>query len=263
MYLQHFQLHRQPFSEHTAVNDLWIDNRMEEGLARLRHLMEHGVLGLVTGPSGVGKSALLKRFLHSINGQQYHTVYCHLTRLSAFGLLKQIVDQLGPEPQFAKEQLFQQMLRYPQSVERTLLLILDEAQLLLSEALTDLRLLISSALDQTSSLKSLLCGQDVFRVTLKRAQHLDLLNRVSVRFQIRALTKEQTARYIDFQISQAGGDLQLFTDPAKELIHDFTGGIPRHINNLPTACLLQAAAENLARVDEQIFRQAITEFQAT
>ena len=35
MYQEHFQLKRQPFSEHAAVNSLWIDQRMKEALARL------------------------------------------------------------------------------------------------------------------------------------------------------------------------------------------------------------------------------------
>ena len=30
MYLEHFQLKTQPFSEHTAVGALWQDRRMEE-----------------------------------------------------------------------------------------------------------------------------------------------------------------------------------------------------------------------------------------
>ena len=64
MYLEHLQLKSQPFAEHAAVAALWQDQRMDEGLARLEYLLQCGQLGLITGPSGVGKSALLKRFLH-------------------------------------------------------------------------------------------------------------------------------------------------------------------------------------------------------
>jgi general secretion pathway protein A len=44
------------------------------------------------------------------------------------------------------------------------------------------------------------------------------------------------------------------------LIHDFTGGIARQINNLATACLLQATARNVMRVDETLFQQTTAEF---
>ena len=62
MYLEHFQLHHQPFSEHAAVAALWQDTRMDEGLARLEYLVEHGTLGLITGASGRIGAAVMRRF---------------------------------------------------------------------------------------------------------------------------------------------------------------------------------------------------------
>ena len=56
MYLEHFKLHSQPFSEHAAVTALWQDPRMDEAQARLDYLIDCGELGLVTGSSGVGRS---------------------------------------------------------------------------------------------------------------------------------------------------------------------------------------------------------------
>ena len=220
-----------------------------------------GELGLVTGPSGVGKSALIKRFLQRLTPQQCEIVYCHLTHLPASGLLKLIAAQLGEPLRCGKGRVYEQILERARRSEGTLLLIFDEAHLLASEALTDLRLLISSAIDVGPPLKILLVGQDSLRGTLKRAQHADLLNRVSVRYQLRPLSKEQTSQYVDFHISQAGGDVKLFGEEVKDLLHDFTGGLPRAINNLAIACLLQATAANAARIDEQVFRQAAGEFQ--
>lgn len=48
------------------------------------------------------------------------------------------------------------------------------------------------------------------------------------------------------------GRYKLFEDSTKGMIHDYTGGIPRQINNLATACLLLASAENAPRVTEAI-----------
>lgn len=260
MYLEHFHLNSQPFCEHAPITSLWKDHRAEEGLARLNYLIEHGLLGLLTGPSGVGKSALLKRFLNGLS-QPCETVYCHLTHLSSSGLLKRIVIQLGEQPRFGKERLYEQILQRAERAEGALLLVFDEAHLLTADALTDLRLLVSSALEVGPPLKILLAGQDALRATLRRAQLADLLNRVSVRIQLRPLSKDQTIRYIDFQLSQAGGDAQIIDDSVKAAIHDFTGGIPRAINNLATACLIQATGEKLARIDDNVFQQAASEFQ--
>jgi len=261
MYLDHFHLRHQPFCEHASVNALWQDSRMEEGLARLDYLLTHGALGLVTGPSGVGKSALLKRFLHGLSQQQGHAVYCHLTHLPSAGILKVILTQLGEIPRRGKERIFEQILEHAQRVEGTLLLVLDEAHLLDGDALTALRLLISSALDVGPPLKILLVGQEPLRVVLRRSRHADLFHRVSVRYSLRPLTKEQTARYVDFQMMQAGGDAKVFDDSVKSALHDFAGGVPRQINNLATACLLQASARNVARIDDALFQQVASEFQ--
>ena len=261
MYLEHFQLYRQPFSEHAVVAALWQDTRMDEGLARLEYLVEHGTLGLVTGASGVGKSALLKRFLHTLPPQQCEAIYCHLTHLPSSGMLKLVVSQLGEMPRLGKDRIYKQILERATRTEGTLLLVFDEAHLLDGDALTDLRLLISSALDIAPPLKMLLVGQDPLRAVLRRSRHVDLLNRVSVRYQLRPLTKEQTTRYIDFQMTQAGGDAKVFDDSVKAAVHDFTGGVPRQINNLATACLLQATARKVARIDEEVFQHASSEFQ--
>jgi general secretion pathway protein A len=164
-------------------------------------------------------------------------------------------------PRRGKERLFQQILEKARQLEGTLVLILDEAHLMDGDALTDIRLLISSALDDAPPLKVVLAGQEPLRQTLRQSLHADLLNRISVRFHLAPLSKEQTASYIDFQLLQAGGSEKLFDPAAKNLIHDYSGGIPRQINNLATACLLQAAAQNATRISEAMLQQTLSEFQ--
>jgi len=261
MFLTHFKLSAQPFAEHVAADDLWQDDRMRQGLARLRYLAEQATVGLITGASGVGKSALLKRFMHDLPRPQYKPVYLHLTHLPAAGLLKQLVAKLGEVPRRGKERLFQQILDKAHQKEDALLVIFDEAHLLLGEALTDIRLLISSALDDAPPLKIVLAGQEPLRHTLGQSLHAALLSRIAVRHHLAPLTKPETATYIDFQIKRAGGSEKIFEAAVKELIHDYSGGIPRMINNLATACLLQAMAENATRVNEAILRQTLNEFQ--
>ena len=102
MFLNHFQFTTQPFAERVSAAALWQDDRMQQGLARLRYLAEQATVALVTGPSGVGKSALLKRFLHELHGPRWQPVYLHLTHLSAAGLLKLLVGKLGELPVAAR-----------------------------------------------------------------------------------------------------------------------------------------------------------------
>lgn len=261
MFLTHFKFTTQPFAERVTGDALWLDDRMQQGLARLRYLAEHATVGLITGPSGVGKSALLKRFIHELSGPQWEPVYLHLTHLPAAGLLKLFVAKLGEVPRRGKDRLFEQILDKARQAEGALVVIFDEAHLLDADALTDIRLLISSALDDAPPLKVILCGQEPLRHTLRQSLHAALLSRIAVRQHLPPLTKTQTATYIDFQLKQAGGSEKLFEDSTKTLIHDYSGGIPRQINNLATACLLQATAQNASRVTDAILQQTLGEFQ--
>lgn len=261
MFLTHFKFTSQPFAERVAADALWLDDRMQQGMARLRYLSDHATVGLITGPSGVGKSALLKRFLHELSGPQWKPVYLHLTHLPAAGMLKMLVSKLGEVPRRGKDRLFEQILEKARQLEGALLVILDEAHLLDADALTDIRLLVSSALDEAPPLKVVLAGQEPLRHTLRQSLHAALLNRIAVRQQLNPLNKQETATYIDFQLKQAGGSERLFEESTKELIHDYSGGIPRQINNLATACLLQACAQNVSRVNDTILRQTLGEFQ--
>lgn len=259
MFLEHFKMRTQPFVEHAPVNSLWQDPRAEEALARLTFLIDHGTLGLLTGASGLGKSALIKRFVHGLSPQHCEAVYCHLTHLPGSGLLRAVLSQLGEAPRRGKERLYEQLLDRAARLDGGLLLVFDEAHLLDGDALTDVRLLISSALDIGPPLKILLSGQDSLRSTLKRARHHDLANRISIRYQLRPFGKEDTGKYIDHQMQQAGGSSQIFDDSTKMVIHDYTGGVPRQINQVATQCLIQATASNVVRVDDQLLQQVLGE----
>ncbi len=261
MFLTHFKFTSQPFAERVPAESLWQDDRLRQGVSCLRWLAEHATVGLLTGASGVGKSALLKRLIHELSGPQWQVVYLHLTQLSGSGLLKQLVTSLGEIPRLGKDRLFGQILDRARHSDAALLVIVDEAHLLNADSLTDLRLLVSSALDDAPPLKVVLSGQEPLRATLRQASQAALLSRIGVRYHLSPLSKSETASYIDFQLKQAGGTEKLFEDSAKGLIHDYSGGVLRQINNLATACLLLASVEKSPRVSESILQQAFQEFQ--
>lgn len=65
----------------------------------------------------------------------------------------------------------------------------------------------------------------------------------------------QTALDIDSRMRSSGASEKIF-EP-KSLIHDYAHGSPRQINNMATACLLNAAAQQ--RVFEALVNQTISE----
>ncbi len=187
-------------------------------------------------------------------------MYVHLTHLNANALLRLLVTALGEAPRRGRERLFLQILERARKSDLSAILVVDEAHLLDSDSLIDLRLLASAGLEDASPLKILLCGQDALRTQLKRECHDDLVQRISVQVRLFPLSKDQTASYIDFQMKKAGASDKVFDKEAKTLIHEYSSGVPRQINNAATACLMNATAQNLQQIDGKLVNASMNEF---
>lgn len=259
MFLNHFSLTAHPFTEKPPIEWLQRDPRIEQALARLKFFEQQGALALVLGQTGLGKSSLLRLFIHQLPHNRYHPLYLHLTAIGANAFLRLMVTKLGEKPRMGKDRMLLQILERIKQNEKCTLLIIDEAHLIDPQTLTDLRLLISS-IDEEISLKIVLCGQDSLRDILKRASHTDLVHRINLRFALHALSKEQSSAYIDNRMTLAGGNLKTFETEAKNLIHDYTGGVPRQINNVATACLIHAASRNLKKINDTLVNETMNEF---
>jgi general secretion pathway protein A len=259
MFTTHFKMTAHPFAEGTPTDRLLKDERVQQGLARLEYLAAAGSLALITGITGVGKSTLIRLFLASLSRTRYQPVYVYLTHVGASGLLKLIVAALGEAPRLGKDRLFLQILDKARQIEATTLLVLDEAHLIKPEALTDLRLLVSSLFEDRPLIKIVLSGQESLRDQLRSSRHADLVNRISVHYHVPPMTRAQTAAYIDHHLRAVGASDKVFDDEAKTLIHDYAGGVSRQINNLATACLITAASRNVQKVTEQLVNDASAE----
>jgi general secretion pathway protein A len=260
MFTTHFKMTAHPFLESLPADRFLKDERITQGLARLEYLATAGRLALVTGPTGVGKSSLIKLFIASLSRNRYQPVYVYLTHVGANGLLKLIVAAMGEAPKHSKDRLFLQILDKARRSEPTTLLVLDEAHLVEPRTLIDLRLLVSSVLEDGPPLKIVLSGQEALRDQLKRSSHADLVHRISVRYHLPPMTRAQTAAYIDHHLKNAGGSERIFDTEAKGLIHDYASGLPRQINNIATACLINAAARNLQKISDHLVNETMAEF---
>ena len=258
MFLNHFALTAHPFAEKPPIEWLLRDERIDQALARLKFFEQEGAIALIIGQTGLGKSSLLRLFIHELPHNRYHPVYLHLTPLNANAFLRLIVTKLGEKPLMGKDRMLLQILDRINLNDKCTLFIIDEAHLIDPKILTDLRLLISF-IDEDISLKILLCGQESLNQILKRSSYADLVHRITLQFVMHPYSTEKTDAYIDYRITKAGGSNKIFEPEAKNLIHDYTGGVPRQINNVATACLINAAARGLNKITEALVNETMTE----
>ncbi len=259
MFLNHFALTAHPFAEKPPIDWLLRDERTEQALARLKFFEQQGAIALIIGQTGLGKSSLLRLFIQELPHNRYHPVYLHLTPLNANAFLRLIVTKLGEKPLMGKDRILMQILERIKLNDKCTLFIIDEAHLIDPKILTDLRLLIS-AIDEDVCLKILLCGQESLNQILKRSSYADLVHRITLQFVMQPYSNEKTVAYIDYRITKAGGSTKIFEPEAKNLIHDYTGGVPRQINNVATACLINAAARGLKIITEALVNETMAEF---
>ena len=262
MFTSHFSMTTQPFSERINTSLIMKDDRFTQGLARLQYLLHSGSIAVLYGQTGVGKSTLPKLFLSQIPQNLFLPIYLHFTHLKSSSLLSLIVSQLGEIPKHTKDRLFLQIMDKSLRSNLTPIIVIDEAHLLKTEAITDLRLLVSSPLDSSTHLKIILSGQEHLKYILKRDIHADFAQRISVHYHIHPLTKTQTAAYIDFHLKSSGASDKIFDSDVKDLIHEFSAGIPRQINAISTACLINASIRQSQKITQNIFHQALAEIQS-
>ena len=186
--------------------------------------------------------------------------YVHFTHVRASSLLKLIITAMGEGPRLSKEKVFLQIIDKARKSSVPAVVIIDEAHLLDANAIVDLRLLVSSALDDNPRLKLILSGQEELIHKLKRSSFTDFAHRVSVCCQMKPLTKAQTVAYIDFQMKYAGASEKIFEPEVKEMIHDFSNGIARQINNIATGCLINASIQKSQKINLELLNQTMNEF---
>jgi general secretion pathway protein A len=118
-------------------------------------------------------------------------------------------------------------------------LVIDEAQDLSPGLMEQVRLLSNLETDQQKLIQMVLCGQPELKTRLARADLRQLRQRITVRYHLPPLTKEDTMMYIMHRLRVAGSDGSIiFDSDAINEIYKFTKGGPRLTNAVCDNALL-------------------------
>jgi TonB family protein len=130
------------------------------------------------------------------------------------------------------QELKRLLLREAKAGRRVILLI-DEAQNLEESVLETIRLLTDFETPQTKLLQIVLAGQPQLAATLARPTMTQLRQRISLISHLEPFTPEETALYIEHRLRVAGlKEPTIFSAQATRLIAEYSGGVPRIINNI-------------------------------
>jgi hypothetical protein len=170
---------------------------------------------------------------------------------------------LGEEPKFRKVDLFRQIQQGIEwmALERkiTPVFILDEMHMAKDAFLQDVALLFTFPIDSTNPFILLLPGLPHLKTRLQLNHHRLLSQRLIMKYEIQALSREEVTPYIEHHMKLAGAKMPIFTESTIEAIALRSQGWSRAINTLAVNSLLFGSQLKKEQIDDEVVRLAVEE----
>ena len=267
MYESYFGLKEAPFSIAPNPHYLYMSKQHNEALAHLIYGVEReGGFVLLTGEVGTGKTTICRCFLEQVP-ENVDVAFILNPKLDSEQLLETICDELsigyiGDSLSIKDytDYINERLLR-SHSKGRHTVIIIDEAQNLSPTVLEQLRLLTNLETHEKKLLQIILLGQPELQDIFLKPELRQLSQRVTARFHLDALTKEEIAPYVYHRLSVADCAFPevLFPEKTIQKLYSISKGIPRVINLVGDRSLLGAYAENKKSIENPLLQKAAKE----
>lgn len=231
---------------------------------RVQSMAAQGGFALITGDPGMGKSKTLQQIAHRLEQIPDLTVGVMQRPQSKLGDFYRELGELfnvGLSPANRYGGFKALRTRWKNHCQSTLMkpvLLIDEAQQVSAECLTELRLLQSHHFDSQSLLFTILCGDNRLPERFRTAELLPLGSRIGPRIVLTPLSPEQLIAYLNFALDQSGNG-QLMTDELIRTLAAHAANNLRVLNQMAAELLASAAQQNLPRIDESLFFQLFSQ----
>jgi general secretion pathway protein A len=271
MYTRFYNLREEPFRLTSDPRFFHLAEPHAAALATVvEAVMRRKGFVLMTGPVGTGKTTVVHTALQILTekaatSHPISSAFILNPTLSREEFLEMILTEFEipctTTSKPARLSALQRMLLETQRKGGTSLLLVDEAHLLTTELLEEIRLLSNADTYQEKLLQIVLCGQPELLGLLRRPELRALRQRVASTCSLRPLNFQELQAYISERLHSAGfrGSLSPFPPPVLEEIHRLTEGVPRLINLLCDACLTLGSKAHRPVIDLFVVEEAATE----
>jgi len=266
MYKEYFGLKENPFSIAPDPRYFYMSKGHSEALAHLVYgINSDGGFILLTGEVGTGKTTVCRCLLDHLP-ENAEVAFILNPKLTVEELLATICDEFGisyPEGNTSNKVFVAAINNYLFNAHekgKRAILIIEEAQHLTIDVLEQIRLLTNLETNQRKLLQIVLLGQPELRRLLVQPQLRQLNQRITVRYHLAPLLKEEIPVYVNHRLSVAGlvrG--QLFSKKPLAELYRLTGGIPRLINMICDRALIGAFVQGKDCVDNKTLLTATRE----
>jgi general secretion pathway protein A len=255
MYLQHFGLEKHPFSLSPDPRFLFLTSKHREALAALLFaITEYKGFMVMTGDAGTGKTTLVRKLLLSIPNTCAQFSVIVNPSLTRSELLESVLMDFGqsdiPPSKALRLALFKSLLFRAHADGRTSVIVIDEAHLLSADLIEEVRLLSNIETPERKLLQIILVGQNELNSLLALDSMRAFKQRIAIRVHIDLLSEADVKRYIQARWNRGLAKHPLpFSDGAVRAIAHCSGGIPRAINVICDAALVNAYGAGTMSID--------------
>ena len=267
MYEKYWGLTEKPFENTADPQFIYYAPQHEEAFTRLSYAVnEQKGSAVLTGVFGCGKTVIAQALIGSLSKGKYEIAFIVNPQLSHVELLREIVYDLGikdnlPTLKTDIMHLLNERLHHNMDNGKKTVVVIDEAHLLEDKLIfEELRLLLNLQAKSKFLLTLILLGQPELKEKIKNIKQLE--QRISVKYHLVALDREQTAKYIQHRLKVASAAKKIFEDETIDSIYDGSGGIPRRINQICDMALLTAFGRGQETISSQIINEVVEDLEA-
>lgn len=235
------------YEHHAALMRLLVEIRLRRGLS------------VILGDVGTGKTTLSRKLFQMLKERPdilFHmimdpTISSEELFLESLIRAFNIQIEAGTSSTILDYKEAIKKYLYQKGVEenKTIVLVVDEAQKLNPLSLESLRVLLNYETNEFKLLQLVLFGQMELLPRIKELKNF--IDRVVLKYVLNPLDEQETRDMIDFRLRQAGfnSEFKLFTDEGVSEVYKYSQGYPRRINLLCHNSLRALIAENKTVVD--------------
>lgn len=267
-YREFFRLREHPFRITPDPAYFFPSDAHREALQTLLYSIRSGEgFVQISGEPGTGKTLLIRTILKEL-GDEVATALILNPNLSPSELLKVLLEDLGLDPARFRDLSREEQLRWFRDYllaraerDEKVVCIIDEAQNLPPETMEELRMLSNLETEKQKLLQIIMVGQLELEEKLKSPSLKQLHQRITIRYRLRRLTKEEIQAYIYHRLRIASAedrapDLR-FSGGALRQVFRWSQGIPRLVNVICERGVMAAYVEGKHRVDTAEIKKAV------
>jgi len=246
-----------PFGELSA--EAWLETPVgQRALGLLQQTATLRSVLLLSGPNGVGKSALVSRWLATLDRRLFSPLLLTQATLSGSGVLSALTAKLGKAAR-GKRVLNLSLIEsaLTELGKAVPIILLDDAQNLAYGSLEEVRLLLGLNLAEPPAFGLVLIGDEYLLGSLRLRQHRSLFSRIACQVALSPWTAAQVGQYVQQSFAAVGISRNAIEPAALNLLTSASGGLARTLCLLARAAWMEAATEGAQNIEPAHVQAAI------